>query len=156
MSLRCVVYLTCASLATATLAADVSYRSAIHPLIKDRCLGCHGDESPALADFLQDQQKYKKEMQGPRLSTYGELIQVIGWPETGVFMRRLDDGSHSANKKAGNMYRYLGDTDAERATNLNVVKAWVGEGAWNLNPWEKTDDLPSIAKDQMDKLKLKY
>jgi hypothetical protein len=156
MNLKCLAYFACASMATATLAADVSYRSDIRPLIKDRCLGCHGDESPALADFLQDQQKYKKEMQGPRLSTYGELIQVIGWPETGVFMRRLDDGSHSANKKPGNMYRHLGDTDAERAANLNIVKAWVGDGAWIINPLEKSDDVPAIAKDQIDKLKLKY
>lgn len=148
--------LACASMATATLAADVSYRSDVRPLIKARCIECHGDESPTLADFLQDQQKYRKDMQGPRLGTYGELIQLIGWPDAGALMRRLDDGTHTANKRPGNMYKYLGENDAERAANLNIFKAWVGESAWNLNAWEKQSDVPAVTKEQMDKLKLKY
>jgi len=143
-------------MATASLAAEVSYRNDVHPLIKARCSDCHGDESPALADFLQDQQRYKKEMQGPRLGSYGELIQVVGWPETGALMRRLDDGTLSANKRPGNMYMHLGDTDAERAANLTILKVWVGDGAWNPNLLEKTGDVPAGARDLMDKLKLKY
>jgi hypothetical protein len=156
MKLKLLASLACALLATATLAADVSYRSDIRPLIKSQCVECHGDESPALADFLQEQQKYKKDKQGPRFSTYGELIQVVGWPETGALMRRLDDGANSPNKKPGNMYKYLGETDALRAANLNLMRAWVGDGAWNLNAWEKLGEVPAITKEQMDKLKLKY
>ncbi len=156
MKLKLLVSLACTALATATVAADVSYRTDIRPLIKAQCVECHGDDSPALADFLQEQEKFKKDKQGPRFSTYGELIQLIGWPDSGAFMRRLDDGTNSANKKPGNMYKYLGETDAIRVANLSLLKAWVGDGAWNLNRWEKQGDAPAITKEQMDKLKLKY
>ena len=71
-------------------------------------------------------------------------------------MRRLDDGTSSPNKKPGNMYKYLGEADALRTTNLNLVKAWVGEDAWNLNRWEKVGDVNAISKEQLNKLKLKY
>src|ERR1035437_2673788 len=145
-----------AAIATSALAAEVSYRNDIRALIKSQCLECHGDESPPLAEFLQNQAKFKKEKMGPRLGSYAELIQVIGWPETGALMRRLDDGSNSPNKKPGTMYKQLGETDALRAANLNLIKAWIGKAAWNLNGWEKTDDVPAIAKEQMDKLKLSY
>jgi hypothetical protein len=148
--------LASALLAPAALAADVSYRSDILPLIKAQCLECHGDESPSLADFLQDQQKYKKDKQGPRFGTYGELIQMVGWPETGALMRRLDDGTQNADKKPGNMYKYLGAANPERAANLKILKAWVGEDAWSLGPSEKPNDAPATTTELMNKLKLKY
>lgn len=140
----------------AVQAADVTYRTDIRPLIKAHCADCHGDESPSLADFLQDQKKYKKEKVGPRLGTYGELIQLIGWPDSGALMRRLDDGANTPDKKPGNMYKQLGSTDAERATNLNLLKAWVGEDGWNLNRWVKVGEVPAVTKEQLDKLKLLY
>jgi len=68
----------------------------------------------------------------------------------------LDDGANSPTKKTGNMYKYLGETDAIRASNLNLIKAWVGEGAWSLSRWEKVGDAAAVSKEQMDKLKLKY
>lgn len=137
-------------------ATDVTYRQQIRPLIKQQCDECHGHDSPALADFLLDPEKYKKDKIGSRTSTYGDLIQLIGWPDTGAFMRRLDDGSNTADKKPGNMYKYLGETDAERAKNLLLIKAWVGDGAWVLNRWAPRGDVPAVSKDQLDKLKLKY
>jgi mono/diheme cytochrome c family protein len=142
--------------ASPALAADVTYRNAVAPMIKAQCSECHGSESPALADFLLDQEKYKKEKTGPRTSSYGDLVQLIGWPDSGAFMRRLDDGANTADKKPGNMYKYLGETDAERAANLNMLKAWVGDGAWNLNRWGARGDVPGVTKDQLDKLVLKY
>ena len=54
------------------------------------------------------------------------------------------------------MYKYLGETDAERAAALKLIKAWVGEEAWNLNRWAKRGEVPGITKEQLDKLKLKY
>jgi hypothetical protein len=54
------------------------------------------------------------------------------------------------------MHEYLGSTDAERAANLKLVKAWVGDGAWNLNRWNKRGDVPAISKEQLDKIKVKY
>lgn len=138
-------------------AADVTYRNDIRPLVKAQCAECHGDGAPTLAEFLLDEEKYKKDKSGPRTDTYADLLQLVGWPESGVFMRRLDDGTNTADKKPGNMYKYLGETDTERATNLKLLKAWVGdEGSWNLNRWAKRGDVPAITKEQLDKLKLKY
>ena len=94
--------------------------------------------------------------QNPRTDTYEHLLQLIVYTDTGAFMRRLDDGTNTADKKPGNMYKYLGETDAERAANLKVIKAWVGEGAWNLNRWAKRGEVPAITKEQLDKLLLKY
>lgn len=145
-----------AGLALPALATDVTYRNDIRPLIKAQCGECHGEGAPALADFLLDQEKYKKDKLGPRTDTYADLLQLIGWPDTGALMRRLDDGSNTADKKPGNMYKTLGENDAERAKNLALIKAWVGEEAWNLNRWAKRGDVPAITKEQLDKLKLKY
>ena len=157
MKYKLVATLTCAAAMLPALAADLTYRNDIAPLIQARCSACHGSNSPALADFLLDEEKYKKAMQGPRLSTYGDLIQLIGWPDSGAFMRRLDDGASKADKKPGNMNQHLGGTDEERATNLKLLKLWLGgDGAWNLNRWEKRGELPAITKEQLDKLKLKY
>lgn len=138
-------------------AADVTYRNDIRPLVKAQCAECHGDGAPTLAEFLLDQEKYKKDKFGPRTDTYADLLQLVGWPDTGALMRRLDDGANATDKKPGNMYKYLGETDTERATNLKLLKAWVGdEGSWNLNRWAKRGEVPAISKEQLDKLKLKY
>jgi mono/diheme cytochrome c family protein len=132
------------------------YRTAIAPLFKAQCAECHGPGSPTLAEFKLNEEYYKKEKLGPRTDTYENLLQIIAYTDTGALQRRLDDGSNTPDKKPGNMYKHLGETDAERAANLNVVKAWVGEGAWNLNRWAKRGDVPAITKEQLDKLKLVY
>ena len=91
------------------------------------------------------------------MDSYERFIAFIAWPDTGALMRRLDDGkSKEAGGKPGNMYQFLGVTDEERAANLKLVKDWVGEGAWNLNRWEKRGDVPAVSKEQMDKVKLAY
>ena len=156
MKLELTMILAGLSLSIPALAADVTYRNDIAPLIKAQCVECHGDDAPTLAEFKLDEAKYKKEKLGPRTSTYETLLQLVGWPDTGALMRRLDDGTNTPDKKPGNMYKQLGSTDAERATNLKLVKAWVGEGGWNLNRWDKKGDVPGITKEQLDKLKLKY
>lgn len=156
MKLKLAMTLAGLSLSIPALAADVTYRNDIAPLIKAQCVECHGDDAPTLAEFKLDEAKYKKEKLGPRTSTYETLLQLVGWPDTGALMRRLDDGTNAPDKKPGNMYKELGSTDAERATNLKLVKAWVGEGGWNLNRWDKKGDVPGITKEQLDKLKLKY
>ena len=156
MKLKLAVSLACASLALPALAADVTYRNEIRPLIKAQCAECHGEDAPTLADFLLDQEKFKKAKQGPRTNSYADLLQLVGWPDPGALMRRLDDGSNSADKKPGNMYKHLGETDAERAANFKLIKAWVGDDAWNLNRWVKKGDVPAITKEQMDKLQVKY
>ena len=145
-----------ATLVAPALASDVTYRVNIAPMFKAQCAECHGDSAPTLADFNLDQEKFKKDKLGPRTSTYADLLQLVGWPDTGALMRRLDDGTSTADKKPGNMYKNLGETDAERAANFKLVKAWVGEEAWNLNRWAKRGEVPAITKEQLDKLQLKY
>lgn len=151
-----------AVMALPSMAADVTYRADIAPLIKKLCADCHSEKSgaPTLQEFKVSKEaeaKYTKDKVGPRNDTYDSLVQIIAYPDPGALMRRLDDGtSPQANGKPGNMYKHLGETEAERATALVVFKAWVGEGGWNLNRWEPKGDVPAVTKEQMDKLKLKY
>lgn len=144
------------AVAGSVAASEVSYRGEIRALVKAQCLECHGDKSPTLAEFELNQEKYKGDKSGPRIDTYADLIALVGWPESGALMRRLDDGTNTADKKKGNMYKYLGESDAQRAANLIIMKAWVGEGAWNLKRWTKRDNAPAITKEELNLLKLKY
>jgi mono/diheme cytochrome c family protein len=138
-------------------AQEVSYRGVIAPLWQSKCIACHGANSPERADFLLDEKGFAEKSQGPRMDSYERFIAFIAWPDTGALMRRLDDGtSRHAGGKPGNMYLYLGSTDAERAANLKLVKAWVGDGAWNLNRWSQRGDVPAVSKEQLDKIEVKY
>ena len=152
---RCIAWILCA-LALPALAQDVTYRKDIKPLLKAQCGDCHGADAPSLAEFKLDEEKYKKAKEGPRTDTYEHLLMLISYPDTGALMRRLDDGSNTADKQPGNMYKHLGETDSARAANLKLIKAWVGEGAWNLNRWKQRGNVPGITKEQLDGLKLKY
>ena len=149
----------CAALALPAMAADVTYRADVAPLLKAQCAECHSAENgaPTLKEFDLDKEKFKKEKLGPRVDSYENLLVLIVYPDSGAFMRRLDDGtSQFAGGKPGNMYKHLGETDAERAKNLATLKAWVGEGGWNLNRWKAREGVPAITKEQADKLLLKY
>lgn len=145
------------SAAGAVTAQEVTYRTDIAPLWKAKCGACHGANSPERADFLLDEKGYAAKSQGPRMDTYERFIAFIAWPDTGALMRRLDDGtSKYAGGKPGNMYEKLGATDKERAENLKLFKAWVGEGGWNLNRGHKKGDVPAVTIEQIDKVILKY
>lgn len=148
--------LVCFALTATAMAADVTYRKDIRPLLDARCSACHGAESPYLGDFLENQSTFMKQMQGPRMDTYADLIFFVGWPDTGAIMRRLDDGKNSKGGKPGNMYQFLGATDEERQTNFKVFKAWVGEDAWNHKRWDAKGDMPGVTKEELSKIKVKY
>ena len=148
--------LAAASASLPAVAADVTYRKDIRPLMEQKCLGCHGAASPYLGDFKDDEKKYKAMMKGPRMDTYADTIFYVGWPDTGAIMRRLDDGKSSKSGKAGNMYVFLGSSDEERQKNLKLFKAWVGEGGWNLNRWKARGDVPGATKEQLSKIAVKY
>lgn len=148
--------LTAMLLAAPVLAADVTYRKDIAPLWKAKCVACHGAQSPYLGDFVENEKKFREQMKGPRMDTYADLITFVGWPDTGALMRRLDDGSNTADHKPGNMHQYLGATDQERQTNLKVFKAWVGDDAWILKRWNKRGDVPGLTREELDKMKVKY
>ena len=173
MKLSLIASVVCAVAALPAVAADVTYRVEVAPMIKKYCAECHSAKAgaPSMADFNLDPEKYKKEKVGPLSDTYEHLLQLVNGKSTGAFMRRLDDGtSPYAGGKQGNMYKYLceqeskdgkADKDAkvtnpECAANLLVLKAWVGEGGWNLNRMSARGDVPALTKEQMDKVKDKY
>lgn len=156
-NLAAVFVLLCTAGAVLAQTREVTYRTDIAPLWKAQCSACHGAQAPERADFLLDEKGFAAKSQGPRMDTYERFIAFIAWPDTGALMRRLDDGkSKYGGGKPGNMYVQLGATDAERAANLKIVKAWVGEGAWNLNRAGKKGDVPAVTKEQIDKIKVKY
>ncbi len=61
---------------------------------------------------------------------------------------RLDDCTNTKNRKPGNMYQYLGDTDNERLKNLKVFKKWVGY--WSLKRWDVSN------REELDRITVKY
>jgi len=137
------------------LAQDATYRKDIKPLVEAKCAGCHGATAPTLAEFQLDQKKYTAAMKGPRIDAYADLVNLVGWPDTGAIMRRLDDGKN-AGGKPGNMYQYLGATEEERQKNLGLFKAWVGPDAWVLNRFKARGKVPGITKEQLEKIQVKY
>ncbi len=90
------------------------------------------------------------------MNSYEEVLHYIAWPQTGAMMRRLDDGTSTPDKKPGNMYRHLSETDAERSANLKLMKSWIGEDAWFLNRLNKRGDVPSVSLEQLQKVKAKH
>ncbi len=141
--------------AAAGYAQELTWQKDVAPMIKAQCSECHGADAPEYNDWLVQREKNKK--LAPRMDTYPHFMSFVTWPATGAVQRRLDDGtSPAAGGKPGNMFKYLGETDAERAANLAKLKAWLGEGAWNLNRWSARGDVPAVTKEQLDKIKAKY
>jgi hypothetical protein len=135
-------------------AQDLTWRKDIQPIVAAKCGGCHGANQPEFSEWMVLREKDKN--LASRLDTYAHFMNYVVWPATGAAMRRLDDGKGPSGGKPGNMYAYLGADDEERAGNLRKIKAWLGEGAWNLNRWDKRGDTPGITKEQLDKVKAKY
>jgi hypothetical protein len=124
---------------TTAFADEVTYRNDIRPLWQEKCIACHGEAAPSLAEFDENKEKYKQLSQGPRMNDYANLIAFVGWPDTGALMRRLDDGANTKDRKPGNMYENLGADETERQKNLALFKAWVGEGGWFLGKLKEMD-----------------
>ena len=141
-------------LTAASSAQELTWRKDIQPIIAAKCGGCHGAGQPEFGGWMVQREKNKG--LSPRMDTHAHFMNYVIWPATGAMMRRLDDGKGSASGKPGNMYAFLGSDDAERAANLKKVKAWLGEGAWNLNRWSKQGDTPGISKEQLDRVKASY
>ena len=151
---RTLIAAALAGFALSAGAQEPTWRADIAPIVKKGCSECHGVEAPEFGDWmLLPDAKRKKE--GPRMDTYTTFMSYVVWPATGAMQRRLDDGAN-AGGKPGNMYKYLGETDAERAKNLATIKAWLGEGAWNLNRFKARESVPGVTKEQLEKIKAKY
>lgn len=140
------------SLATAsTAASEISYREHISPLWESRCATCHGAGSPYLGQFEEEPERYERDLIGPRMDTYADLVLFVAWPDTGALMRRLDDGTSAADGKAGNMYEHLGADEAERQRNLATVKAWVGgDEAWIMKRPQE------VTKEELQRFELRF
>jgi len=134
--------------ASQALAADVTWQKDIKPLFDKHCLACHGKDSPEHDEFAKDKKGWTAKGIGMRMDSYSHLITYVGWPYSGALMRRLDDGANRADKKPGNMFEYLGATEAERKANLNTFKAWVGN--WNIKRWS------DLTRDELNDIKVKY
>lgn len=140
-----VVALTCA---VQVEAAEVTWQKDIKPIFDKKCATCHGASSPEHEEFIKDKKKWTDQGIGMRMDSYSQLISYVGWPQSGALMRRLDDGSGKADKKAGNMYLHLGDSEIERQATLATFKAWVGN--WNPKRWKE------VTKEELNTLKIKY
>lgn len=141
--------------ATSAAAEDPTWRNAIGPMIQEKCAECHGPATPTYQEWrlLPDEQRAKV---GPRMDNYTYFMAYVIWPATGAQQRRLDDGTNRSNGEPGNMYRYLGANDEERAANLALLKAWMGEDAWHLNRWGERDGTPGVTKEQLEAIKAPY
>ena len=114
----------------ATEKGVVTYEKDVKKVISEKCLFCHGSDSPTIDEFDNDKEGFKKKMKGPRMDTYQNLMIFVNGKDAGALMRRLDDGKNTKDGKPGNMYQYFGKTDDERAKNLEVIKKWVSN--WTL------------------------
>lgn len=132
-------------LAAAPAAAeDVRYTTAVKAVFDKQCAGCHGGDAPEYGDFKKEKDKFTKMMRGPKMDSYPHLVHFTGWPDTGALMRRLDDGSGTKDKKAGNMYRYLASDEEGRQKNLKIFKDWVGNWTHKRFPELTKEDLAGI------------
>ncbi|MGQ0524932.1 MAG: cytochrome C [Betaproteobacteria bacterium] len=121
------------AVASGAAAADketVTYENSIKKIVAQKCATCHGSDAPSLAEFDEDKEGWKKKMKGPRMDSYANLVTFVKGSDAGAIMRRLDDGKSAKDGKPGNMYVWLGSTDAERGQTLAVFKDWVGD--WTL------------------------
>ena len=119
-----------AALSGTAAAQSVTYENSVKKILAERCIMCHGQGSPTLAEFGKDQEGWKKKMKGPKMDDYASLIMLVKGSDAGALMRRLDDGKNTKDGKPGNMYNYLGNNPAERAARLDTMKKWVG--SWSL------------------------
>jgi len=124
------LFVSVALLPATGFAQKATYAKDIEPLWKAKCSACHGAESPLIAEFDKNKEKYAKAMKGPRMDSYKLLVEFVNGGDAGAIMRRLDDGKSTKDGKPGNMYPFLGASEEERQKNLKIFKAWVGN--WTL------------------------
>jgi len=130
-------------------AEQVTWTGSIRDLVEKRCVTCHGsDAANEYYEFKRNRLKWVAAGKGMRLNTYSHLLFYTAWPDTGSLMRRLDDGNSREDKKPGNMYGHLGDTEQERQKNLALFKAWVGN--WTHKRWNE------VTKDEMNGITVAY
>lgn len=118
-------------MAFSSYAEDVKYSSHIKGIFDAKCAPCHGGDALEYEEWKKNATEFKAQSVGMKMDTFRSLTAFVVWPNTGALMRRLDNGENTKDKKPGNMYQYLGDTDDERAKNFAVFKSWVP--VWKLS-----------------------
>ena len=108
----------------------MTYEKDVKSIISKRCLSCHGSNAPTIDEFKNNEEGFKQKNKGPRMDTYEHLMIFVNGKDTGALMRRLDDGKNTKDGKPGNMYKWLGPTDEERAKNVEIIRKWIG--GWTL------------------------
>lgn len=88
------------------------------------------------------------------MDTYPHFIHVVR-AAAGALMRRLDDGSATGGKP-GNVHRFPGADDEERARSLRLIEDRLGEGAWNPNRWSARGNVPGSSEEQFDRIEARY
>jgi hypothetical protein len=154
MQLTKLALLLLAACAASATAQELTWRKDVGPMLAAKCGACHSANMPEYSDWMLLGDDKRKTV-APRIDSYPTFMTYVVWPGTGAMMRRLDDGK-AAGGKPGNMYQYLGTSDDERARNLQMVKTWLGDGAWNLNRWKARGDVPGVTKEQLEKVQAKY
>jgi len=131
--------------------AQEKYLTRIKPIFDANCVACHGPGAPEYEQFSAEKERWLARGIGMRMESFRQLAGFVVWPNTGALMRRLDDGKSTKDGKPGNMYQYLGGTDAERQANLAAFKAWVG--LWTLKRF------PELTREEileLNKLRERY
>lgn len=116
--------------ALAGVGKTVTYEKDIKKIISGGCLSCHGSDSPTIEEFGKDKEGFRQKMKGPRMDTYENLMIFVNGKDTGALMRRLDDGKNTKDGKPGNMFKFLGKMEQEKAMNLELIKEWIS--GWTL------------------------
>ena len=117
-------------MAFSVFAADVTYTGQIKGIFDAKCASCHGSGTLDYEEWKKNSKELKEKGIGMKMDTFRSLTAFVVWPNTGALMRRLDNGENTKDKKPGNMYQYLGDTEEEREKNLTIFKSWVP--VWKL------------------------
>lgn len=119
------VVLAMICMAFSVFAEDVTYTGQIKGIFDAKCAGCHGGDALEEEVWGKNAKEFKANGVGMKMNTFRTLTDFIVWPNTGALMRRLDNGQNTKDKKPGNMYQYLGDTEQEREKNLTIFKSWI-------------------------------
>ena len=146
---------TCA-MATTVGAQDLTWTKDIQPLIKAKCGMDHGASAPRYEDRNADRKNFEAKKIGPRMDNYADFMRHVVWPATGSLARqprRWDD--RRVARRATCSRSSARPKPTGRRTSRRF-KAWLGDGAWNLNRWEARDNVPAVTKAQLDKVKAKY
>ncbi len=102
-------------------APDISYAKNVRPILHDYCLNCHEPGGKGYEKSGLDMSSYESLMKGTK---FGAVIKP-GDSFTSIFIQVIEGRVHASIKMP---YGMAGGLAKE---NINVLKAWVDQGAKN-------------------------